>query len=167
MKVPKICSLVVFSFIFLFSMDSYAHEHEKAVSNQKENTAGEVMYSTQIKAIFEQRCAKCHGAGSPEHDEFEQNEDKYTALKKGPRMDSYTYLTSFIVWPETGAIMRRLDDGKNSKSGKPGSMYNNLGDTDEERQENLSIFKAWIGNWDLKKWPDVTKKELDLLKVKY
>lgn len=127
MRVAGICSLVVFSFIFLFSMDSYAHEHEKAVSDRKENAAGEVVrYTTQIKFIFEQRCAKCHGAGSPEHEVFEQNEDKYTVLKKGPRMDSYTYLTSFIVWPETGAIMRRLDDGKNTKAGKSGSMYKNL-----------------------------------------
>ncbi len=82
-------------------------------------------------------------------------------------MDSYTYMISFVGWPDTGAIMRRLDDGKNTKDGSPGNMYKNLGDTDEERQKNLSIFKEWVGNWILKKWPDISKEEMNGIKVKY
>ncbi|MRR36663.1 cytochrome C, partial [bacterium] len=71
------------------------------------------------------------------------------------------------AWPDTGALMRRLDDGKNAKEGKPGNMYKHLGTTEEERQKNLALFKAWVGNWNLKKWPEVTKEELDGVKVKY
>jgi hypothetical protein len=82
-------------------------------------------------------------------------------------MDSYTYITSFIVWPDTGAIMRRLDDGQNTKDGKPGNMYRNLGRTEEERQKNLAIFKEWVGNWTLKRWHEISKEELDRIKVKY
>lgn len=54
--------------------------------------------------------------------------------------------------------MRRLDDGKGSGSGKPGNMYQYLGETEEERQINLNVFKSWIGNWSLKTW-DQTSKE--------
>lgn len=46
--------------------------------------------------------------------------------------------------------MRRLDDGANTKDGKPGNMYENLGDTAAERAANLQRFKAWVGSWSLK-----------------
>ncbi len=64
--------------------------------------------------------------------------------------------------------MRRLDDGK---GGKPGNMYQYLGSTEEERQQNLKLFKEWVGNWTLKKWKDITKditkEDMDGIKVKY
>ena len=71
--------------------------------------------------------------------------------------------------------MRRLDDGKNSMGGKPGNMYQVLGATDEERQTNFKVFKAWVGEdaWNHKRWdakgdmPGVTKEELSKIKVKY
>jgi hypothetical protein len=37
------------------------------------------------------------------------------------KMDSYRQLVNFVVWPNTGAVMRRLDDGKSAKDGKPGN----------------------------------------------
>lgn len=129
--------------------------------------AAEVTYTDQIRPIFEKRCAGCHGADAPHYKEFKKDKDKYMALQKGPSMESYALMIQFVGWPDTGAMMRRLDDGKNTKDGKPGNMYEYLGDTNEERQANLSIFKEWIGNWNLKRWPDVTKEELDRLKVKY
>jgi len=54
-------------------------------------------------------------------------------------------------------------------------MYDDLGDDDEERQKNLKIFKAWVGEdaWILKRWnakgdvPGVTKEELSKMKLKY
>ena len=64
-------------------------------------------------------------------------------------------------------VMGRLDDGKSAKDGKPGNMYRNLGKTEEERQENLAIFKEWVGNWILKKWPDISKEEMNGIKIKY
>ena len=83
------------------------------------------------------------------------------------RMDSYSHLVSFVGWPNSGAMMRRLDDGKGSKDGKPGNMYLHLGATEVERQQNLGQFKAWIGNWSLKRWPETTREDLNGITVKY
>jgi cytochrome c5 len=127
----------------------------------------EVRYTTHIRPIFEARCSACHGSDSPEYPEFKAHAKKYEAESKGPRMDSHTYLGYFVGWPDSGALMRRLDDGKSRKDGKPGSMYEHLGDAEPERQKNLALFKAWIGHWNLKPWPAVTKQELDRLKLKY
>ena len=82
-------------------------------------------------------------------------------------MDTYPHLIFFIGLPNNGAVMRRLDDGKNTKDGKPGNMYQYLGSSEEERQRNLALFREWVGNWNLKKWPDVTKEEMNGLKITY
>ncbi len=127
----------------------------------------EVTYSRDIWPVFEAKCIVCHGPDSPELPEFEKDKDGYKGKGKGPRMDSYSYMISFIGWPDTGAIMRRLNDGRNTKDGKPGNMYQYLGATEEERQQNFSLFAKWIGNWTLKKVPDLTKEELNSIKVRY
>lgn len=137
--------------------------------------AADVSYRKDIAPLWQAKCIACHGAQSPYLGDFKENEKKYREQMKGPRMDTYAYLTSFIVWPDTGAIMRRLDDGSNTADRKPGNMYQYLGATDEERQTNLKVFKAWIGEdaWMLKRWnakgdvPAVTKEELNKIKVKY
>ena len=129
--------------------------------------ADDVTYSGQIRQLFMDKCISCHGQDSPEYGEFEKNKKKYSALSKGPRMDSYPHLIFFVGWPDNGAIMRRLDDGKNTRDGKQGNMYQYLGATEEERQKNLSMFRSWVGNWNLRKWSDVTKEEMNGLKVKY
>jgi hypothetical protein len=136
--------------------------------------AQETTYSKDIKPLFDAKCAGCHGAASPYFGDFEKDPKKFAAAMKGPRMDSYADLIFFTGWPDTGALMRRLDDGK-SAGGKPGNMYQFLGATDEERQTNLQTFKAWIGpdGWILKRWqargsvPAITKEELDKIRVKY
>jgi hypothetical protein len=86
---------------------------------------------------------------------------------KGPSMDSYTHLTSFIVWPDTGSLMRALDDGSNTENGKPGNMYKYLGKTIEERKECLQIFKSWIGNWTLSKWSGINKEHINRMNLIY
>lgn len=129
--------------------------------------ADEVRYTTHIKQIVDARCSMCHGSDSPEYQEYKANKKSYQEQAKGPRMDSYTYLISFIGWPDNGAIMRRLDDGNNTKDGKPGNMYQYLGNTEENRQKNLALFKEWIGNWNLKRWPEINKEDLNGLKLKY
>lgn len=88
-------------------------------------------------------------------------------LKKGPRMDTYSHLVFFVGWPDTGALMRKLDEGKSAKDGKPGNMYRYLGDTEDEGQRNLSIFKSWVGSWTLKKWSEVTKEEIEPMRLLY
>ncbi len=129
--------------------------------------AEDISYTANIKSIFDQKCLKCHGADAPEYKEFKKDKKKYILLNKGPRMDSYTYLLYFVGWPDTGALMRRLDDGNNTKNGKPGNMYINLGDSEAERQINLETFKQWVGNWSLKRWSVVKKEEIEGIKVAY
>ena len=131
--------------------------------------ADEVTYRKDIRPLWEKRCAECHGSASPYLGEFEQNKEAHKAADEGPRMDSYADLLFFVAWPDTGALMRRLDDGANTKDGKPGNMYKKLGKTDEERQRNLLLFKAWVGEdaWVLKKKGEITKEELLRIKAAY
>ncbi len=137
--------------------------------------AQDITYRKHIRPLWEQKCAACHGADSPYLGDFNENKKKYEAQFKGPRMDTYADLIFFIGWPDTGAIMRRLDDGKATGAGKPGNMYEYLGATDAERRKNLSLFKAWVGKdgWKLNRWqargkvPAITKEDLDKMTVKY
>jgi hypothetical protein len=77
---------------------------------------------------------------------------------------------------DTGALMRRLDDGTSQHAGgKPGNMYLYLGSTDAERAAKLKLVKAWVGDgaWNLNHWsqrgdvPAASKEQLDKIKVKY
>ncbi len=121
----------------------------------------EVTYRNKIKDIFDARCNDCHGESSPEYKVFKQDKQKWLAEDLGPRMDSYTYLVYFTGWPDTGALMRRLDDVK------PGNMYQHLGENEQERQQNLAAFKSWVGGWTLKRFDALTKEELASIKVHY
>jgi hypothetical protein len=129
--------------------------------------AEEVTYVDHIKPIVDSKCLRCHGPDSPEYEAFKAEKEKWLAQSKGPRMDTYSHLIFYAAWPDTGALMRRLDDGKNTKDGKPGNMYVYLGSTEEERQKNLELFKKWVGNWTLKRWHEITKEELNGIKVPY
>ena len=131
--------------------------------------AQQATYRKDIRPLWEAKCVACHGRDSPYLVEFEENAAKYKAMGKGPRMDTYADLLFFVAWPDTGAIMRRLDDGKNAKDGKPGNMYVFLGATEGERQKNLALFKAWVGkdSWSPKRPDAVTKEELARIEAKY
>lgn len=137
--------------------------------------AADVTYRGQIRALVQAQCLECHGDKSPTLAEFELNEEKYKEDKTGPRLDTYADLIALVGWPDSGALMRRLDDGSNTPDKRKGAMYKYLGETDAERAANLAIMKAWVGEgaWNLKHWnkhgnmPAITKKELDLLKLKY
>lgn len=129
--------------------------------------AADVTWQKDIKPLFEKNCAVCHGKDSPEHEEFAKNKKMWTDKGIGMKMDSYSLLVSYVGWPQTGALIRRLDDGAGKADKKPGNMYEHLGATEVERQTNLNLFKSWVGNWNPKRWKDVTKEELSALKVKY
>jgi hypothetical protein len=138
--------------------------------------AQDVTYRKDIKPLFDAKCAACHGAGSPALADFLLDEKKYIESMKGPRMDTYADMLALIGWPDSGAMMRRLDDGKNPLAGgKPGNMYQNLGASEEERQKNLQTFKAWVGPgaWNLNRFkargkvPGITKEQLEKIQAKY
>jgi hypothetical protein len=138
-----------------------------AVSGASQLLAADITWQKDIKPMFDKQCAACHGATAPEHDEFGKNKKMWTEKGIGMRMDTYGHFISYVGWPYTGAMMRRLDDGTNLPSKKPGNMYEYLGKDDAERKANLALVKAWIGNWNTKRFKDVTKEELGLLKLKY
>ena len=137
--------------------------------------AADVSYRKDIRPLWAKQCSDCHGADSPYLGEFDENKKKFEAKRQGPRMDTYADLVFYVGWPDTGALMRRLDDGKTAADGKPGNMYRYLGDTEEERQKNLNLYKEWIGTdaWKHNRWeargkvPAITKEDMDKIKVKY
>lgn len=118
-----------------------------------------VTYENTIKQLTDRRCAACHGAQAPTMEAFKQDQEAYKAKNLGPRMDTYEHLMVMISGSDTGAIMRRLDDGANSKDGTPGNMYVHLGNTDTERAANLALFKQWVGSWNLKRAKDISDEE--------
>lgn len=121
--------------------------------------ADAVTYENGIRQLVEKRCSECHGSDAPTMAEFKADQEKYKKDKLGPRMDSYDGLMVMVNGSDTGAIMRRLDDGTNTKDGKPGNMHKQLGKTDEERAANLALFKSWIGGWTLKKAAEISEDE--------
>ena len=135
--------------------------------------AQEVTWRKDVQPIMSKQCGECHGPTDPEFAEWMVLREKNKKL--APRMDTYGYFMGFVAWPATGAVMRRLDDGKNASDGKPGNMYRHLGDTDAERAKNLAVIKAWIGEggWNLSRWeargsvPGVSKEQIDRIKAAY
>ncbi|WP_114970164.1 cytochrome C [Rhodoferax ferrireducens] len=137
--------------------------------------AADVTYLKDIKPLIKAQCGECHGDDAPTLHEFDLDPEKYKKEKLGPRTSTYETLLQLVGWPDAGALMRRLDDGANSGDKKPGNMYKNLGETEEERATNLKLIKAWVGEgaWNLNRWekrgdvPAVTKEQLDRLQLKY
>jgi hypothetical protein len=129
--------------------------------------ADEVSYRNDIRPLWQEKCMACHGETAPSLADFDENKEKYKQLSLGPRMDTYTNLIAFVGWPDTGALMRRLDDGTNTKDRKPGNMYENLGSDEAERQKNLALFKAWVGEggWFLGNLKEMDKATLMKMKV--
>lgn len=130
--------------------------------------AEDITYAKHVRPLWEAKCMACHGERSPYLAEFLSKKEHYTQLSLGPRMDSYPALVMYVGWPDSGAFMRRLDDGKSAKNGKPGNMYVHLGADEAERQKNLGVMKAWVGEggWVLSKFKDLTRDELGKMKVK-
>ncbi len=136
-----------------------------AVQAQAEEVV--VSWQKDIKPIFDKNCLGCHGTDSPEHDAFAKDKKGFTDKGIGMRMDTYSHLITYVGWPYTGALIRRLDDGTSRTDKKPGNMYEHLGATEAERKANLNIFKNWVGSWNVKRWKDISKDELSAIKAKF
>jgi hypothetical protein len=124
-----------------------------------------VTYEREIKKIISEQCLSCHGNDAPTMEEFKKDEDRFKKAMKGPKADTYEKLMVMVNGSDTGALMRRLDDGKNAANGKPGNMYGYLGQTDMEKAKNLETIKKWIGGWTLKRRKDITEDELKAIKA--
>ena len=75
-------------------------------------------YRKDIRPLWETQCMACHVESSPSLAVYDESKGKYKALSRGPRMDSYAHLVAFVGWPDSGAVMRRLDDGKHTRDGE-------------------------------------------------
>lgn len=124
----------------------------------------EATYENPIKNLIAERCAKCHGIGAPTMEEFKKDEARFKKQMNGPRMQSYQDVMVMVNGSDTGALMRRLDDGSGA-DGKKGNMYNYLGKNDADRARNLATFKEWVGHWTLKRKKDITEDELKKIKA--
>jgi hypothetical protein len=137
--------------------------------------ASDVTYRVNIAPMFKAQCAECHGDSAPTLADFNLDQEKFKKDKLGPRTSTYADLLQLVGWPDTGALMRRLDDGTSTADKKPGNMYKNLGETDAERAANFKLVKAWVGEeaWNLNRWAKrgevsaITKEQLDKLQLKY
>jgi len=118
-----------------------------------------ITYENAIRPLIAQRCLDCHGDDAPTMEEFKKDKERYAKDKLGPRMDSYEALMVVVNGSDTGALMRRLDDGANTKDGKPGNMYKRLAKEEDLRAERLALFKRWVGSWNLKRAKDITNEE--------
>jgi len=136
-------------------------------------TAEELTWRTHIEPMVAAKCVRCHGPEDPEYNEWRLlSEEERKEI--GPRMDTYPHFMSYVVWPPTGAMQRRLDDGAN-RGGEPGNMHEYLGKTDAERAQNLQMLKDWLGEgaWNLNRWkargdvPGITKEQLEAISAKY
>ena len=124
--------------------------------------AQSVTYENTVKKLVAERCAGCHSSakGAPSMAEFQKDKAGWTKKFKGPKMDDYDSVIVMVKGSDAGALMRRLDDGKNTKDGKPGNMYNYLGKDDRERAERLQKVKQWVGSWSLKRRNELSEDEL-------
>lgn len=163
-KMFKIVTKLLMFFFFSVSVAMYSFASE-------EDT---VTYEKDIKKIISDKCLSCHGSDSPSFDEFEKDKERFKKKNIGPRMDTYENLVIFVNGKDAGSLMRRLDDGKNTKDGKPGNMYMYLGSEDPEtpksiddaeKAKSLEIMKKWVGSWSLKRRSELTDSELKAVKV--
>ena len=136
--------------------------------------AQDLTWRKDIQPLVQEKCGACHGDKSPIYEEWNLDRKNFEDKRIGPRMNSYVDFMRHVVWPATGSLERRLDDGKNA-DGKPGNMYAFLGANDQDRAKNLATLKSWLGEgaWNLNRWearggvPGITKEQLDKVKAKY
>lgn len=131
------------------------------------NSAGkaDVTYEKDVKKIISEKCLFCHDSDAPTMEVYKKDEAGFKKVMKGPRIDTYANLMVVVNGSDTGALMRRLDDGKSIKDGKPGNMYSYIGGTEVEKAANLKVIKDWVGGWTLKRAKEITQGELKAIRA--
>jgi len=125
----------------------------------------DVTYEKDVKKIISENCLSCHGSDAPTMEAFKKDQEGFKKAMKGPRADTYPNIMIMVNGSDTGALMRRLDDGKSAKDGKPGNMHGYIGGTEVEKAGNLKVIKDWVGGWTLKRAKDITQDELKAIKA--
>ena len=70
-------------------------------------TANDLTWRKDIGPMVAAKCGACHGASAPEFNDWMLlGDDKRKTV--APRMDTYPTFMTYVVWPGTGAMMRRL-----------------------------------------------------------
>ena len=142
--------------------------------------ASDVTYSKDVAPLIKKYCAECHSPpDAPPLSEFLLDVEKYKEAKVGPRHDTYEHLMQLVNGKDTGALMRRLDNGSSPYAkGKAGNMFKYLCEkgNDAECAANLKLMTEWVvgeGNtWDLNgrgpigDIPPVTPEQLGRIKAK-
>ena len=108
-----------------------------------------------IQPLVKEQCGACHGASSPSYEDWNLDRKNFEAKKVGPRMENYTDFMRHVVWPATGSMARRLDDGKNAEA-RPATCMRSSAATaatcvprrrDATRAKNLATI-GQLGNGD-------------------
>ena len=135
--------------------------------------AQDLTWRKDIQPLIKDNCGACHGASAPNYEEWNLDSQDFEAEKIDHGLDNYADFMRHVVWPATGAIARRLDDGKNAE-GKPGNMHAFLGATDQDRAAPGDVEElAGRGRMEPQSLgsagnlPAITKEQLDKIKAKY
>lgn len=113
------------------------------------SSAQELTWRKDIQPIIAAKCGGCHGAGQPEFSEWMVQRENNKSLS--PRMDTYAHFMNYVIWPATGAMMRRLDDGKDmfdeKKTGKRALAEGDINKSGNAlvREENAVAFDPNAG----------------------
>jgi len=111
-------------------------------------------------------CLGLQGSDSPKQ-AFGEEKDKWLAQDKGLERNTYSHKILSAGRPDTGVLMGGVGASKNPKDGKLRIMFQYLSSKEEEREKTLEFFKKCVGYGRLKKWPIITKEELNRINFRY
>jgi len=96
------------------------------------------------RAIVKAKCATCHGASAPIYEEWNLDRKNYESKQVGPRMDNYVDFMRHVLWPATGSMMRRLDDGKNAAASPATCTPSSARTTTSVRATSTPSSPGWV-----------------------
>ena len=100
-------------------------------------SAQDLSWRKDIAPVVSMQCGACHGQNAPEYNDWMLlGEEKRKTI--GPRMDTYPHFMSYVVWPATGSMMRRLDDGRAGGGGDPDEVHErHAGDSEHDVDDGI------------------------------